>query len=165
MKNKIYTTIISLKAHSWLDNCRKSINKLKQKIKMENEEVEKEVNSDGVDGLRLENTNEVEKVSITKEEIVSKCLELKTSLDGSEVTEESIKEMEYLVQKIIERPSAPASLVHRWWKDMKETEGWIFGEIKSIEDKTHNLLVNFVDLSEEAQEKVVKLSDLVKSLI
>ena len=111
---------------------------------------------------------EEEKQPATNDEIVAIALKAKADIDKmdvSTITEHDVDVMKQLVDKIKERPSAPASLVHKWWTEIKTAEGWVLGEVKNVESKTHNLLINFEDLPEEAKQKVQMLSDLVKSLI
>ena len=55
----------------------------------------------------------------------------------------------------IANPDADASASHDSWMDQKVAEGWVFGEVKDAEKKTHPCIVPFGDLPPEQQLKDV----------
>jgi hypothetical protein len=50
-------------------------------------------------------------------------------------------------------PDAGDSATHDSWSEQKRSEGWVYGEIKDPEAKTHPCLVPFDQLSPEQQFK------------
>ena len=53
----------------------------------------------------------------------------------------------------LENPDAPASASHDSWLRQKEAEGWVYGEVKDAEAKTHPCMVPFDKLPTEQQVK------------
>lgn len=49
---------------------------------------------------------------------------------------------------LIDHPDSDIRTVHELWRKYKHGNGWIFGEDKSNEDKTHPCLVPFDELHE-----------------
>ncbi|AFN39421.1 hypothetical protein [Aeromonas phage AS-yj] len=52
------------------------------------------------------------------------------------------------VTYIIDHPDSDARTVHELWRNYKEGEGWIFGEDKSRDEKTHPCLTSYDELHE-----------------
>ncbi|ADQ53088.1 conserved hypothetical protein [Aeromonas phage 65] len=52
------------------------------------------------------------------------------------------------VNYIIDHPDSDSQTVHNLWRTYKNGQGWIFGEEKSTEDKTHPCLVPYEKLHE-----------------
>lgn len=57
------------------------------------------------------------------------------------------------VQFCLENPDAPASANHDSWLAKKEKDGWVYGEIKDVENKTHPCMVPYEQLPVEQQKK------------
>lgn len=57
------------------------------------------------------------------------------------------------VRYLIDNPDSPETAQHDAWSKAKETDGWVFGETKDAEKKTHPCLVPFDQLPPEQQEK------------
>lgn len=53
----------------------------------------------------------------------------------------------------LENPDAPSSAMHDNWSKEKLANGWVYGETKNIEKKTHPCLVPFEELPEFQQKK------------
>ncbi len=64
----------------------------------------------------------------------------------------------------IENPSAPDSSQHEQWMKDKSADGWVFGEVKDPDRKTHPCLVPFEELPTDQQRKDKLFSAIVKSL-
>lgn len=65
----------------------------------------------------------------------------------------------------IDNPDAPESAQHDAWSADKIADGWIFGEAKDPEAKTHPCLVPFDQLPVFQQKKDKLFRAIVKSLI
>lgn len=61
-------------------------------------------------------------------------------------------------------PSAGPEASHENWSKMKISEGWIFGDVKDVEKKTHPCLVPFDQLPPEQQAKDRLFLSIVKAL-
>jgi hypothetical protein len=59
------------------------------------------------------------------------------------------------VRFVYSNPSAPASANHDSWSAVKVADGWVYGETKDPEAKTHPCLVSFEELPAEQQFKDV----------
>jgi hypothetical protein len=57
------------------------------------------------------------------------------------------------VRFVLENPDAPASANHDAWSKEKIADGWIYGEAKDPEKKTHPCLVGFEALPPHQQAK------------
>ena len=53
----------------------------------------------------------------------------------------------------IANPSAPASAEHERWLREKEATGWVYGEVKDAEAKTHPMMVEYAHLPEDERKK------------
>lgn len=59
------------------------------------------------------------------------------------------------VRFVFDNPDAPPSANHDSWSAEKVRDGWVYGEVKDPEAKTHPCLVPFEDLPPEQQFKDV----------
>ena len=57
------------------------------------------------------------------------------------------------VKFCLDNPKAPASANHNAWLKQKKAEGWVYGEVKDAEKKTHPCIVPYKDLPPEQQAK------------
>ena len=64
----------------------------------------------------------------------------------------------------LNNPNADPSKSHEEWLKYKEAEGWMYGEVKDIEAKTHPNMVHFNDLPVEQQAKDFLFAAIVESL-
>lgn len=64
----------------------------------------------------------------------------------------------------VENPDAPASAMHDNWSKEKLADGWVYGEVKDAEKKTHPCLVPFDQLPEFQQKKDKLFSAIVDAL-
>lgn len=53
----------------------------------------------------------------------------------------------------IENPNAEYDAQHNAWMQDKINDGWVYGEVKDAEKKTHPCIVSFYELSEFQQKK------------
>ena len=63
----------------------------------------------------------------------------------------------------LENPDAPASATHDAWYDHKVKEGWVYGEVKDAEKKTHPCLVAYDQLSVHDRLKDYLFGAVVKA--
>lgn len=54
--------------------------------------------------------------------------------------------------------------LHRMWMSRKLEDGWVFGEVKDFEKKTHPCLVPYCKLSEEEKRKDYLIISVVMAL-
>jgi hypothetical protein len=64
----------------------------------------------------------------------------------------------------LENPDAPASAMHDSWSAEKLADGWVYGEVKDVEKKTHPCLVPFEELPSFQQKKDKLFSAIVDAL-
>ena len=64
----------------------------------------------------------------------------------------------------IENPDAPASAMHDNWSAEKVSQGWVYGDVKDAEKKTHPCLVPFDQLPLFQQKKDKLFSAIVDAL-
>lgn len=57
------------------------------------------------------------------------------------------------VLNILENPAMTPEESHDAWSMQKISEGWVYGEVKDPEKKTHPCLVEYSELPEEQQKK------------
>ena len=74
--------------------------------------------------------------------------------------ESAIKGVEFLLSN----PDAPVSATHDSWTEQKLADGWIYGETKDEEAKTHPCLVPFEELPIEQKAKDHLFAAVVRSL-
>lgn len=68
------------------------------------------------------------------------------------------------VKYALDNPYAAASAQHEAWSQDKLANGWVYGEIKDAEAKTHPCLVKFNELPLFQQQKDILFKAVVKSL-
>ena len=64
----------------------------------------------------------------------------------------------------LNNPDAPDSAQHDAWSEDKKAHGWVYGEVKDAEAKTHNCLVPFEELPEHQQKKDKLFRAIVNAL-
>jgi hypothetical protein len=64
----------------------------------------------------------------------------------------------------LENPDAPASAQHESWMEEKLSQGWVYGEVKDAEKKTHPCIVPFEELPKFQQKKDKLFSAIVDAL-
>lgn len=67
------------------------------------------------------------------------------------------------VEFSLDNPDAPVSAQHDAWSNDKLADGWVFGEIKDAEQKTHPCLVPFDQLPQNQQAKDFVFKAIVNS--
>ena len=68
------------------------------------------------------------------------------------------------VKMHIENPDAGPEASHESWMKQKKADGWVYGEVKDPEKKTHPCLVPFHDLPVEQQVKDYLFRGVVHAL-
>jgi hypothetical protein len=68
------------------------------------------------------------------------------------------------VEFAIANPDAPASAQHDSWMKQKLEEGWVYGEVKDADKKTHPCIVPFEQLPEFQQKKDHLFKAIVNAL-
>lgn len=76
-------------------------------------------------------------------------------------TESAIKGVEFKIAN----PDAPDSAQHDAWMADKVADGWVYGEVKDAEAKTHPCIVPFEELPEFQQKKDKLFQAIVTALI
>src|SRR5690606_31219990 len=74
-------------------------------------------------------------------------------LPWEETSEELKKSMEYGVKLHLENPDTTPEQSHESWLAQKEKDGWVYGEIKDIENKTHPCILPYDQLPAEQKTK------------
>ena len=69
------------------------------------------------------------------------------------------------VRMHFDNPDASPRDSHQSWLTHKEADGWVWGEVKSPEDKTHPCMVPYDDLPPEQQAKDDIYTGVVKTLL
>jgi hypothetical protein len=64
----------------------------------------------------------------------------------------------------IENPDAGPDASHNSWMSQKIDEGWVYGDVKDAEAKTHPCIVPFDELPKEQQAKDFLFRQVVHSL-
>ncbi len=64
----------------------------------------------------------------------------------------------------IANPDAPASAQHDAWLADKKAAGWVFGEVKDADAKTHPCIVSYEQLPPEQQAKDHLFKGIVQAL-
>lgn len=57
------------------------------------------------------------------------------------------------VRRIVDKPTITPEEIHDEWVKNKRRDGWVYGEVKDDEKKTHPLLVDFNVMSKFDKEK------------
>ncbi|MEI8101756.1 MAG: RyR domain-containing protein [Bacteroidota bacterium] len=68
------------------------------------------------------------------------------------------------VHFVLDNPDATASSQHDYWSAVKIADGWVFGEVKDAEAKTHPCLVPFEELPFFQQKKDKLFKAIVSAL-
>lgn len=67
------------------------------------------------------------------------------------------------VKAICENPNLTPEECHDVWMEAKKADGWVYGEVKCRDNKTHPSLVPFAELSPSEQYKDCLVISIVKS--
>lgn len=65
--------------------------------------------------------------------------------------------------KLLKGGSKAASAIHDYWISSMISDGWVYGEVLSEEDKTHPLMLDYRNLPKEERTKDKLFSLVVKS--
>lgn len=65
----------------------------------------------------------------------------------------------------IDNPNSTPEKQHENWLKFKEADGWIYGEVKDVEKKTHPCMVPYKDLPKEQQIKDALFGAVVRSFL
>ncbi|HEY0426706.1 MAG TPA: RyR domain-containing protein [Pyrinomonadaceae bacterium] len=68
------------------------------------------------------------------------------------------------VKFTLENPDAPASVQHEAWMREKIDDGWVYGESKDAEKKTHPCIVPYDELPPEQQAKDYLFKGIINGL-
>lgn len=68
------------------------------------------------------------------------------------------------VQFHLDNPNSKPEDSHRSWTKQKVKDGWVYGEVKDPEKKTHPCLVLFDKLPEAQQKKDILFLSIVRAL-
>lgn len=63
-----------------------------------------------------------------------------------------------------ENPDAPPSANHESWLAVKEAEGWVYGEVKDPEKKTHPCMLPYGELPTEQRKKDALFKAIVAAI-
>lgn len=69
------------------------------------------------------------------------------------------------VQFKIDNPDAGPDASHNSWLAQKEAEGWVYGEVKDVEAKTHPCFVPYDELPEDQKAKDALFIGVCKALL
>lgn len=69
------------------------------------------------------------------------------------------------VQTLIDNPNLSPEETHQHWLEYKTAEGWVFGEIKDAEKKTHPCIKPYSELPYEQRLKDVLFKAIVANLL
>ena len=69
------------------------------------------------------------------------------------------------VLAVVAEPGLTPADLHQKWFDFKVADGWVYGDIKDLEAKTHPCMVSYDELPEFQRSKDLIFSNLVKSAI
>ncbi len=70
-----------------------------------------------------------------------------------ETSDELKKSIEYGVKLHLENPDTTPEQSHASWLAQKETDGWVYGEVKDLEKKTHPCILPYDQLPTEQKTK------------
>lgn len=70
-----------------------------------------------------------------------------------ETPEELKKSIEYGVKMHLENPETTPEQSHESWLAQKEIDGWVYGEVKDLENKTHPCILPYDQLPAEQKTK------------
>ena len=74
-------------------------------------------------------------------------------LPWEETPEELKKSIEYGVKMHLENPETTPEQSHESWLAQKEIDGWVYGEVKDLENKTHPCILPYDQLPAEQKTK------------
>ena len=74
-------------------------------------------------------------------------------LPWEETSEELKKSIEYGVKLHLENPDTTPEQSHESWLAQKEIDGWVYGEVKDLENKTHPCILPYDQLPAEQKTK------------
>lgn len=66
---------------------------------------------------------------------------------------------------IFENPATTPEDSHKSWLAVKESDGWVYGDVKCAESKTHPCMVDYKDLPEEQRMKDEIFGTIVRSVM
>lgn len=69
------------------------------------------------------------------------------------------------VEAIVKNPDITPEQSHEGWLARKKEEGWIYGEKKDVEKKTHPCMVPYADLPSEQRAKDRLFCAVVRSVL
>lgn len=69
------------------------------------------------------------------------------------------------VMAVINNPEQTGEESHENWLAFKRRDGWVYGEVKDEEKKTHPCMVGYFELPEEQRIKDMLFTMIVKSLL
>lgn len=67
------------------------------------------------------------------------------------------------VKRIIDDPTITAKEIHDEWVTNKELDGWVYGPVKDVDNKTHPLMIPFDDMSDIDKEKDQSFINIVNT--
>lgn len=68
------------------------------------------------------------------------------------------------VKFALENPDAPASAQHDAWMQDKINDGWVYGDVKDADKKTHPCIVSYDELPDGQKAKDYLFKGIVNSL-
>ena len=68
------------------------------------------------------------------------------------------------IKKVIENPGITPEMMHKEWMDSHIKDGWVYGEVKDFEKKTHPCLIPYEELPENQRLKDRIFVALVNSM-
>lgn len=74
-------------------------------------------------------------------------------LPWEETPEELKKSIEYGVKMHLENPETTPEQSHESWLKQKEVDGWVYGEVKDLKNKTHPCILPYDQLPAEQKTK------------
>lgn len=68
------------------------------------------------------------------------------------------------VEHVLQHPNADPGAQHVQWMEQKQKDGWVWGETKDADAKTHPMLVPFAQLPDDERAKDAIIISLAKAL-
>jgi hypothetical protein len=68
------------------------------------------------------------------------------------------------VEYYLNNPKVNYFSLHNVWRSNKLSKGWVYGKVKDIEKKTHPLLLNFKELPNIEQRKMILFYNITDAL-
>lgn len=69
------------------------------------------------------------------------------------ISEERLKSLMKGTEYVLNNPSTTAEENHNIWMEAKKTQGYTYGEVLDVENKTHPSMIPFEDLSDVEKRK------------